>query len=491
MGSEISLTRVHVHYPGNKSVHMGIDDNTPFHDIITHLVRFGTNEDYDLPKDTEWEASESPLFTEFIDREKTPAELDVENFTHIYLVPNPDRVKYTPLQDDLADSIVVNLSEKYDVWNNDDALALSRYIVPGIALVVSFVCGWVGAMMDPQWFVRAPLSVFLALAGILAITYTVPLINTRKKSDPSRAAGVSSAVAGYILIGTAGLIIIPGEFSPYNLICAGTLILASALVLKNMLIDGLEIITAGALGFSGLLMLTGTLSVLMDLAGVNMSVTASSVLMGILSLVLIVMLTDISLIMAKVPLPYVPATGDTFAHDKTADISSIPPSADAEAIKNLINNESNIIREHQVSVGLAGAGVLGVVLSTAVSAGTMAAHPYVVASVSASIVVAMTFIASAIDDRLVRGIITSGSFITGAAFVLTLLITGSREDLIGPSAIVLLAVTALGVVMAVLNKKIKSPDTSSFIGALEGLLMASILIQFAIIIDLYLTFRNG
>ena len=463
-------------------------------DTVVNLTSYYKDKDIDNPhlgtKTTLWAFSETSLGNTLLDNEKTLGDQNIYDGKELYLISNPARESYTPLHDDLAESIVKGVKKNFPEWSSANGIQLSQWVVPIMATVVAFLSCWVGLVTHIAWYGRIPLALFLLLAGILAIIYTIPLVNTRVYNDPTRKSGTSSAISGYMFLAAAGVTCIPGDPTPYSLICAGVVTMAAAILLRNLLIDGLEVVNAAGLGAGAIMIISGLVCLgFSAIPNLHMTAYAAGSIVSAVSVVIMVYAVEASVSLVRLPMPYVPAQGDTFVRDTAADIKDIPPSADEKAIKNLINQDSKITGAWKARVGLLTAGVIMAFISTCVVAvtfpGSMVGAVFIV-----SVPLCLSFVALSDQDSMIRTVCMAGAAALSMAVPVMLLVSGHNTEFVGPFTV--LAAVAMGIAVLWTSKSVNpsSPFPRSLYQVFQGVVIFGLFVEVAIMLDLYGVFRN-
>lgn len=437
-----------------------------------------------------WAFSTSSLGNEFLDSDDTLREQDVHDGDALYLISNPAKESSLLLEDDMSVAIVDGTKKNFPEWDTEGSRRVARALAPAMVAVLSLIGIWIGCFTGITWWAKIPLAVGFFLAGVVALAFTVPVMNTRHVNDPTRKSGTSSAVATYLLFAASGFLMIPGEVTAYNAICSGVLLIAASVALRSFLVDGLESLNIGALGFGTILTIAGAVMIGLDsLPNVHVTGMMSGAILGLVSILVLIYSVESSISLVRLPMPYVPPVGASFIKDSTPDLTDIHPSADAEAVKNLINAKAKITGVWRARIGLVAAGSIGVTLSTAIMAAYFNGDT-LAAVLALSIPACAFFVAMSDMDLMLRTVSVIGAFCSAAALPVILLMSDTHTEYVGPFSVILLLAVVFGVVLSSRDSTNFNPKITWIYQFIQGVIIVGMFVEIALLLDVFGSFRN-
>lgn len=450
--------------------------------LVLHLREMFTaaNKDtsYLTQREAKWVLTHGEL-AEPLNPDKTLEDLNIIDGDHLYLAHENARESFTRVMDDTSDAIAKELQQSFPEWSNAAALRLTAVTAPVVAAMVSLITIFLLVTRDVVWYVNAATAAGLTLVGVLAAVYAVPTINTTRSWEPLRQAGLSAVVVADFLVLAAAVTAVPGMFSSWHLVAGGAAVLALSLVLRALILSGIEALIHGGTAFGTTLIVSGAISAV---AGFNM--TQMMVVVTVIAVFLFLYGSKFALSMARIPLPYIPAAGETFVRD-TKDFSSVSLSTDADAVKELINMTTKISAARQVRTGILASGIISVLLSFIIMSTEMGANTTLLGCFMAVIVAGMVFHGATESDAALHTLWYASALCVALVTPFALVITGVADELIGPAIGVVAVGFITALVLALRGKHVDNPRVKRFFEIIEGITFFAPMAMAVFLLDIY------
>ena len=413
--------------------------------------------------------------------------LEIQSGDRLRLEKTSAKETYPALIDDVPDSIAAFQKQKFPAWDNTAARKLSAFAAPILSAVVSISAMYYAGKGElTSWLYRAPLAAILLILATATLSIA---FNTNRKSrdsmDPVRRIGVPAASSGFMFLAAVGFVLVPNSISMWHALAAALLTFTVAMGLR-FVTSGIEAATYVAITVSGVFILSGGLSLWLEMTPTQFG--ALSATLGLAFL--IVMSSRLSMTLADIPMPFVPTMGESHVNPMEEDITKLPTSASTRAIESIVNRERQIVDAHGALVGLTIGGVASVVLATAIMAATMDTKPWIIFAMVMTVALAMIFRGKSYDDYMVQLIWLIGVITVVSTFLLIITITDTYPAVIIPTIALILAGGLIAVTAAVRNKRINSPIIMRTFEIFEVIINAAPIIYLAVLLDLYGQFRG-
>lgn len=409
--------------------------------------------------------------------DKTLTDLNIYDGTVLVLSKSDQREAYPPLIDDVAESIAF-AQRDMAAWTSASARLLGSFVAPFVALVsvAAVVYGaWSGALGT-----AGQVAAFGVLAMVAAGLIVGAALGIRKIVDPStRQLAAAVILVGYVCAAGAGMLVIPGDVGVYS-------VMVAAAVTGTVAVIGLTSIAYPArlhyaVAAFGVLVLVAVLLTLVT----ERDPMVFAVILAATALLFLLFASRLSLVLAGIPMPFVPTMGETFVHDDSDDITTVESGSGHAAITAIINQEQQVQNAYQCIVGLTWGALSAIVLSGAIAGATMTHHQSAVMVFYVVVAIAVLFRGKSFEDAVISRSWLVAAVASYAVFVLSLALTNSNYTyaLIGLG--ILAAGTLASCYVAVREKVINSPIMLKLLEIVESLSFAAPIVLIVVILDGY------
>lgn len=406
----------------------------------------------------------------------------------VVLAKSKQRENYAPLMDDTAEAIAHYERLHFGQWVSSHARTLAGTVVPLAALFVSFVSVY-GVATNAIGTVGQYVA-----AGILAFASAVSIVGAVTSSDAFTSAQISAEdidkiaagviTAGYIMATSAGMLIVPGSFGALNLLLGGGILAGVALVVTTS-IRFPENINFAALALGVLVALGAGIGSAVGATGFQIAVS-----MAAASTMFFLTAPRLSLILARVPMPYVPAQGESFVRDDDDDLTRIDPDRRNSVIAAIINQERQVITARQSLVGLVWGALITIVGTAVVAGALLETRPMMTFIFYGSIVLAMVYRGISFDDARIHRSWLIAAFATPIALAGAAAAAGNSYELVLGTAAVLAGGVLVGCYCAIKIKVVNSPVIQKLLEIFENICYATPIVLLVFILDLYAQVRG-
>ncbi|MFZ2173793.1 MAG: type VII secretion integral membrane protein EccD [Rhodococcus sp. (in: high G+C Gram-positive bacteria)] len=476
-------TRITVQVPGH-TVDINLSRDQSVASVLTQVVPYMkgalTDEDEDVvqwigDRDAIWQMTTT--LGAHLPAGKSLKDLGIVDGQVLVLTKSDQRESYPPLIDDVAESIAFAQRDMAS-WTSASARALASFVAPLVALVsvAAFAYGAWTDILDPVGQASACGALAIAAAGLIVGAG----LGIRKVNDPStRTLAGAVILVGYVCAAGAGLLVIPGTVDLFSVVVA-------ALVTMTVGVIGLTSIGIparlhyAAAAFGALVLVTCLLTLVTE-----RDPLVFAVILGAAALLFLLFASRLSLVLAGIPMPFVPTMGETFIHENVDDITTVESGSSSAAITAIINQEQQVRNAYQCIVGLTWGALATIVMSAVIAGANMDHHQSAVMVFYVVITIAALFRGKSFEDAVI-----SRSWIVAAAatytlFVLTLALTGTEYS----HAMVGLGVLAFGTVAAcyvsIREKVVNSPIMLKLLEIIESMSFAAPIVLIVVILDGY------
>lgn len=475
-------TRVTVQVPDH-TVDITLTKQSPVAALLTEVVPFLREALAHHEAAAQWLGDRDAIWQmatvlgQHLPADKTLPALNIYDGAVLVLAKSDQREAYPPLVDDVAESIAF-AQRDMAAWTSASARILGSFVAPLVALisVVAVVYGaWSGAL-GVIGQVTACGVLAMAAAGLIVGA----ALGVRKITDPSTrqlAAGV--ILVGYVCAAGAGMLAIPGEVSVYSVMVAAA-ITGSVAVVGVTSIGYPARLHFAVAAFGVLVLVAGLLTL-----ATEHDPMVFAVLLAATSLLFLLFASRLSLVLAGIPMPFVPTMGETFIHDDSDDITTVESGSGHAAITAIINQEKQVQDAYQCIVGLTWGALSAIVVSAAVAGSTMNHHQSVVMVFYVVVAIAALFRGKSFEDAVIsRSWLVAGAA-SYTAFVLSLALANDNYTyaLIGLG--ILAVGTAAGCYVAIREKVVNSPIMLKLLEIIESLSFAAPIVLIVLILDGY------
>jgi type VII secretion integral membrane protein EccD len=400
----------------------------------------------------------------------------------VALVDSGQRENYRPLIDDAAEAIAHDQRQNFGDWTSTNSRALASVVTPlaGLGVVLAVLLGvGLGALSTVGQIVASAVLLFVAILALVGASTAV----SGEPDDDGERVLAGLITTGYIFVAGAGLIAVPGQISTWSLLLAGGLLACAGWVVSKVI--GFP----DAVNYAA--QIVGVIAVIV--AGLSLAVDGSalgtSLGVAVLTMVFVAVSSSrLALSGSKIPLPDVPAQGETFLRD-VDDLQSFDNASRNEVIASIVNREEQSIAARGILVGSVWGAVVLLVISAAVTgylgmAGT-ATQAWCVLVTWLAIVLGVLFRGKASGDAAQQGSWLAGGFLIGLAFLIGAATSGERIELVLAGAAMLMAGAAIGTWTAVKGKVVKAPDRQRMLEFVEFLCFMAPPVLWAVAVGLF------
>jgi type VII secretion integral membrane protein EccD len=405
------------------------------------------------------------------------------------------REQYPMLIDDTPVAIARYQKMHFPSWDRPWSRAMS------IAALVVFAITGTGTGVyailstSPGWAYRAPTIAVYALLGLVFLTLSSVLAHRALSVRETVDAPLSSALGfvGYLAIASTGLLLFPHN-TAWSGVIAAALLVASSVVLLRFCSDITYVHYGAAFLGSTVLIVAGIVSGINALARSlgefefphNTTVTAMQMSAG--AVAALVVADRLSMSLSHIPMPYVPTVGEDFAKDKTSDLSAIPLDAGSEAIESIINNEARVVAAYKTNIGFLCGGLLLALGSAVIAMSTLHTHPLVVFVCQLTVAICMIYRGRSVDDAALQA-----TWLGAATLMMVAIAVGAAISqhwiYLAVTAGLAFAALITAMVFSLTYAAIQSPLMVHRLEIVEKVLFASIMIDIALVMDVWQTVR--
>ncbi|MDD4865558.1 MAG: type VII secretion integral membrane protein EccD [Mycobacterium sp.] len=480
--------RIQITVPGHV-VDVPMSNHALIGDCLAELIPFLRNELDRAGKDSSWLNDASahwtlrlPFHTHPLDPGKTLEEEKVRDGSRLLLVKKDPGEKYPPLIDDVAEAITYWLKEHFPSWDGRISQRVNLILLPLVIAFVSVLATFWAAATQPA--ITARITVCSMMAAGAALAAAISLVVLRTDRDRYGPIVVPFLTITYLLVGTAALLITPRPLGINQLAAAGGALFTLAV--------GLAVITGtNARLHYGIAAGAATVTAI---AVLNMVYRSPTAVLGVqlIALSFFVMLgsSRIALALARISLPYVPATGESYVigNDRAGDLDAGSLPRDGRAADSILNQEEQTLTAYDCLVGIL-TGVLTVTVFSGWFIGrSLDNHQWLIFAFIVTIALALVYRGKSYDDARLQGITLVATTALAASFTGGLVVSPSYAENHTRAAIavgLLVLSTVLASIYSIQQRRIVSPIVTRGLEILERVIYASPLIYVTIAMDLY------
>lgn len=475
--AEQTFCRVQVWIPGHW-IDVPLHSHLTVADTVAELVPYLIKHLSDQHKDTSWLEDPNAYWhlatfgNQPLDEDKTLAEEKVLDGHRLFLHKTDPGEKYAPLIDNVAESITFYLKRHSPSWDSPFSKKVSSFM---LLAVVALVCGsavaWTAAQ-QPGWLVRSVLTAGMAVVALVCAAIAAVLVRTDEKGRYS-AVPVPLTAITYLVAATAALVITPRPLGIYQLLAAAATLLTfgvcqSVLTHKHLRLH--YAVVAGAL-------------VVIIISLLNFAYRSPTAIIAMqtitLCLALVLIASRLALSVARISLPYVPATGEPFMRgggDGNLDAGSLPrDGTSGQALESIFNQEQQILTASDCRMGLLSGALAVLVAASAIVGYSLNTHEWLIWGFILVIATCLVYRGKSLDDAREQALVLIAAAATLGVFGAALLIapqqTSTNNTLRGVIAVaILLAATAVATIMAIQERRIVSPIVTKVLELIERVL---------------------
>ncbi|TQC45054.1 type VII secretion integral membrane protein EccD [Rhodococcus sp. WS4] len=474
-------TRVTIQVPRH-AVDVTITKDTAIASLVGEIVTFVREALADDEETNAWLSDLSAVWQlatttgRHFDGADTPFTAKIMDGDVLVLVNSQQRENYPPLIDDVAESIAYYQRQHFGQWTSDHARALGSVAGPVAALVVVLALGygaWTG-LFDGA--VQAALTGAFALTSVVAIALAAAGLKSAEEDSTKQLAG-STILVGYLCATGAAMLVIPGEVGIYNVLLAGVTV-ATLTIIVMISVGYPEKLNYAAATAGSLFVFASTLGILTDADPLIFSVYLAGAALGFLLLS-----SRLALVLARIPMPFVPTVGETFVHDDSDDITTVEAGSGAAAIAAIINQEKQVVTAYHCIVGLTWGGLTAILISAFVAGQSLNHHTDAAFAFYVVVSLAMIFRGKSFEDAIVQRSWLAGSLATFSLFLIGTALAGGNAHIVIVGAVALAVGVAIAGYFAVRGKVINSPVVMKMFELFEYLCFAAPVVLIVIVID--------
>lgn len=405
----------------------------------------------------------------------------------VYLMHESAREEFTKVLDDTSDAVASQLKNTYPEWENDVAARHMSRLVPVSTVALCLGALWaILSVRDIAWFVAPVTAALFVLVSILGLVYALPSVATAKHWEQKYLAGMSSLVMSMITAGVAGFLAPPLPVSVWNVLAAGAAISAVGIAARSILITGAEPITHSGIAVGASLALAGGIGAL-----TGFSTAQTFILVTLFGLITLLFGSMWALPLAHVASPYVPSVGESFIHESDKDLSSLPMSAEAKAVEEIVGQIDRIHASRGILLGLRVGAIISIGLGMWGSILTYNSASHIDLRLLVGFVVSSGFVilaasTSEIDEQIHTNMLWSTAIATLLLPAIAAIAGGDFTNYVFP------AIGVIGVVLTVAviynlkgSVSVKSPKVKFTLEILEQALVFTPFALSVFIFDIY------
>lgn len=482
--------RVQIVIPGHQ-VDLPIDTSMKVSDVLSELIPYLIDTLAAQGKETKWLEDvdahwslRQPLRSEPLDEEKTLSEEMIFDGDRLKLVAKDPGEKYPPLIDDVPESLTYWLKQHFPSWENTN---LSRHIsLITLTALTAIVCGstlyWASKVL-PSATTRFGISAAMAVTAVLAAAIGVVVIRTGKSNYTE--VTVPLLTITYLLTGTAGLLVTPRPLGIHQLIVSGCSLFTLAVCLSMLTRINARLHYGVA---------TAALAVTI-VCMINMAYESRTEVIGaqLITICFFIMLiaSRVALALARISLPRVPATGESYITDSERagdlDAGSVSNKPSSRAIDSIFNQEQQSLTAYDAMIGILSGALTVLTISAWFIGSHLTSHHWTLFAFVLAITLALIYRGKSFDDARKQAVHLIAAAITPAAFAVGLLVSPPYADnalRAGLTLAILVFGTLIATIYAIQQRQIVSPIVTKLFEIIERLLYASPLVFLVFIMEL-------
>lgn len=408
---------------------------------------------------------------------------------------------YTPLVDDVAESITYWLKKHFTAW--DDTIWGQKLSVTLMAIMTG-LCSIASIMWTSA--TNPGLAPRLALVGVMlaiaVIAAAVAIVTIRADRGEYSILCVPLVITSYLFFGTAALIATPRPLGVEQvLIAASTLFWISVLMGWATKRSDTDLNYAVASASLGVMLVAGLNVILRITLGESYFSPTSIVALQLITIAFfeILVAPRVAMALAKMSLPRVPAPGEPYvrrgaprAGDMDAATATDVELAEGESTRSVFNQEEQILNTYHGIVGLS-AGALAILAAAAFFMGsTLSVHPLVMFIYVAVVTVCLIYRGKTNDDARLQAMLLIFGTVTPALFAIGLFTSKSSYNyLLGAITLVIIMFGLLiATVYAVQQRPGPTPIVMRILEFIERALYATPILFVFLAMDLFTKLRN-
>ncbi|CPW66865.1 type VII secretion integral membrane protein EccD [Mycobacteroides abscessus] len=357
--SDTTYIAVNVH-ARNSAFEMKLHAHTPVVALLprlrkqlSDLVEDGPVKDYLAAERVEW-ALESGPTRERLDPENTLDEGGVPPGEQLYLTHRTRTESYPVLRDDLADGTAEVSKRLFAVLDRKDTRALGAVSLP---FTVAAVAG-VGIADVFSGDTRARWVVLGALVALSLMCASLAAVLTRTRTRYGDIAG-ALCIGAYISTAAAALVGVPRELGVWHLTTVGAGVATMAVLLWSVTGNKPPSLHVGVTAVSVSAVLVGLLYTILPVSSQALAAQMIFLCLGV-----ILWCTQISRLVGRVQVNYIPTTGEPLIKRKDQSVAQVSRrSTSAAAIESMLNQEVRVIQTLNALIGLVATGSLAMVIA--------------------------------------------------------------------------------------------------------------------------------
>ncbi|SHT84725.1 type VII secretion integral membrane protein EccD [Mycobacteroides abscessus subsp. bolletii] len=357
--SDTTYIAVNVH-ARNSAFEMKLHAHTPVVSLLpplrkqlSGLLEDGPAKEYLAAERVEWALEYGPA-RERLDPESTLDEKGVLPGEDLYLTHRTRTESYPVLRDDLADGTAEVSKRMFAVLDRNDTRRLGAVALP---FAVSAVAG-VGIAAVFSGDTGARWAVLGALVALALMCATLASVLTRTKTSYGDVAG-ALCIGAYLSTAAAALVGVPRELGIWHLTTVGAGVATMAVVLWSVTGNKPPSLHVGVTAVSVSAVFIALLHALLPVSSQAVAAQMVFVCLGV-----ILWCTQISRLVGRVQVNYIPTTGEPLIKRKEQSVAQVSRrSTSAAAIESMLNQEVRVIQTLNALVGLVCAASLVMVLS--------------------------------------------------------------------------------------------------------------------------------
>ncbi|MGI6798568.1 type VII secretion integral membrane protein EccD [Gordonia sihwensis] len=496
----------------NAEIDLPLSEDLPVRALLGDLVRFvqdcfiekNEQEDDDrYAEDIEWISDRdarwslvTPLNVT-LRPSATLRELGVKNGDTLKLVRDSVRVPYANLIDDTPEAIARYQRRNFPTWERPQSRILTLTILAVFGFLSTGLGVYYVAEHNPGWSERGPILGAFALAALTFLLLSSHLsgrsLAIRDRIDTALATILG--MCGYTAIVGLGQTVFPGGNVVWGGVISAALLAAVGMLMLRFCHDvigvhygaifvGINILLTGLLfgGLNGIARAVSQFQFPLD-------TTVGSIQLAVTALGTLIYADRLAMSLSAIPMPYVPTIGEDFVKDRTTDLSAVPLDLGSEAIEAMINQEPRVLHAYRTAIGFFAGGLILLIGSVTTAMATLETHPLVAFVFSLTIVVCMVYRGRSYDDAAMQGLWLGSAALTMAGVSIGATIAGN-----GTYLAVAIALAAAGVlaacVFSLTPASIQSPLTNHKLEIIETILYTSLLIDLALIMEVWQSVRS-
>jgi type VII secretion integral membrane protein EccD len=482
--------RIQITVPGHV-VDVPMSNHMLIGDCLAELIPFLRSELQRAGKDASWlddpEAHwtlRRPFRSQPLDAEKTLDAEKVRDGSRLLLVKKDPGETYPPLIDDVAEAITYWLKEHFPSWDGRVSQRVTLVVLPAVVIFACALAIYWAVATQPTFTSRLAVCSMMVTSSVLAAVISLVVVRTDKERYTPIV--VPFTTITYALTGTAALLITPRPPGIYQLVVAGAALFSLAVCLAVITHTNARLhsgIAAAAIAVT-------------CIAGLNMAYRSPTAVLGVqlITLCFFIMLgsSRISLALARISLPYVPATGESFTigSDRAGDLDAgnLPRDGSGRANDSILNQEQQTLTSYDCLTGILTGSLAVMCMSGWFIGRSLDNHNWLIVAFILTIALALVYRGKSYDDARLQAITLIATALLLAAFAGGLVVSTHYAGNTIQSAVciaILLAGTVIAAVYSIQQRHIVSPIITRGMELFERILYASPLVYVVLAMDLY------